>query len=766
MSGIVIPPFHGNISFNAQHAPMGAFMSFTCGQFGAGGGIGVEIGKPANQNIFIGVKNGARRSGGRVRCLPFAKGNPKANAAANYDVEHAAPIRDHCDTYTPDQIHRHFGWATDAWATEDFVFTIHTPFGRIGQPGQDDPVLVRDSLLPAVIATLTVDNRRGTDAKTAFFALDFPESGTRLLPPSDGSDSLRKRMGVGWRRNIGFLGELLDQNLHPAPGLEQFQRWSLADGIANANPIHELGSCGGLLFEVPPGASRTLVLAFGAYLDGVVTTGLESRYYYTRYYSGLEQVLHSALDRADELRLTAAMLDAELTGSGLSPDQQFQIAHGTRGYYGSTQLLDHGGEPFFVVNEGEYCMMNTLDLSVDHVFWELDRNPWVVRNILDRFVRHYSYHDEVKSPGGELLPGGIAFTHDMGVHNNFSRSGSSSYELAHLNGCFSFMSQEELCNWILTAACYVTHSGDLNWLRENAHVLRACAESMRNRANPRTGVMAYDSARCVEGQEITTYDSLDESLGQARANTYLAGKCWACWIGLSVLSRLSLSGGGASIVNDNDSLADSLVRFLVGSVGADGTLPAVTEKDNPGYQSRILPAAEALVYPKYWQDCLRERGVEDPECIDILRQSLSGQLCSVLKRHVVNLLKDPQHRNLFPDGGIKLSSTSNNSWMSKIALFMYIARNILRLHEGDSQIAMIFKDADAAHVKWQTDGSGYWACSDQFINGIAKGSRYYPRIVISALWMQEAGKSVDGKSRTVQVNVFAKGAGTQSTLPK
>ena len=68
----------------------------------------------------------------------------------------------------------------------------------------------------------------------------------------------------------------------------------------------------------------------------------------------------------------------------------------THSYYGSTQLLDVDGQPLWVVNEGEYCMMNTLDLAVDHVFWELEHNPWLVRNLLDTFVRRYSYTDEVK----------------------------------------------------------------------------------------------------------------------------------------------------------------------------------------------------------------------------------------------------------------------------------------------------------------------------------------------------------------------------------
>src|SRR5205085_5751220 len=84
----------------------------------------------------------------------------------------------------------------------------------------------------------------------------------------------------------------------------------------------------------------------------------------------------------------------------------------------------------------------------------------------------------------------------------------------------------------------------------------------------------------------------------------------------------------------------------------------------------------------------------------------------------------------------KLSSTSNNSWMSKIAIFQEVARKVLGLYE-EPGMAPLFEKADAAHVKWQTDGSGYWACSDQFVSGVAKGSRYYPRIITAALWMEE-----------------------------
>jgi xylan 1,4-beta-xylosidase len=385
-------------------------------------------------------------------------------------------------------------------------------------------------------------------------------------------------------------------------------------------------------------------------------------------------------------------------------------------------------------------MMNTLDLSVDQMFWELKHNPWVVRNILSVFSRRYSYHDQVKGRGSLSLPGGISFCHDMGINNNFSSPGNSSYELSHLKGCFSYMTQEQLCNWVLMAASYVAATRDVGWLLANKHLLDACAQSMAARANPRTGLMAYDSSRCADGKEITTYDSLDESLGQARANTYLACKCWATWLGLELMSRLRIVAGDIP-VEPLSSLAEPLATTLIHSA-VDGIIPAVLEKNNPGYESRILPIAEALVYPAYWLSLVKSwpsAAAGDAE--EMLLKQLRSPLTTAVRRHTQRLLTDPATGNLFADGGIKLSSTSNNSWMSKIAIFQFVARSILRLEDADPRIGPIMRQADAAHARWQTDGSGYWACSDQFVTGEAKGSRYYPRIITAALWLEESAQA-------------------------
>jgi hypothetical protein len=70
--------------------------------------------------------------------------------------------------------------------------------------------------------------------------------------------------------------------------------------------------------------------------------------------------------------------------------------------------------------------------------------------------------------------------------------------------------------------------------------------------------------------------------------------------------------------------------------------------------------------------------------------------------------------------------------MSKIALCQHVARAVLGIDLGPEG-----ETADRTHAEWQRHGSAYWAASDQMINGEAKGSRYYPRLVTAILWLDE-----------------------------
>ena len=430
-------------------------------------------------------------------------------------------------------------------------------------------------------------------------------------------------------------------------------------------------------------------------------------------------MLSFALENFEEYVNYAKNSDKKLLSSGLSEDQQFLISHGTRSYYGSTEWLVENGKPLWLVNEGEYLMINTLDLTIDMAFFELMLNPWTVKNVLEHFVTHYSYEDKIFAPDkeDELYDGGISFTHDMGIGNHFSPNSYSCYEVAGIDRkCFSYMTYEELTNWILCAGLYVAHTKDQKFLLRHREIFNRCYNSLLNRDNPdpyqRDGLMGFDSSRTEGGGEITTYDSLDHSLAQSRKNAYIGGKCWASYLALEYIFKLLEDN-----IRANASYQSAVLCANTLSEAFDGILgfiPAVLENNN---KSAIIPVVEALVYP-------HQMGLYQHLDFEGEFQSY----LSVLKQHIQNILKEGIC--LYKDGGWKLSSTADNSWMSKICLNQFVVREILGISYGGE------KSADSAHVEWEVDGSKDQACSDQFASGKPIGSLYYPRIVTNILWLK------------------------------
>ncbi len=704
-----------NHFFNAHHSPIGAFASFTLGFPGAKGGVGLELGRSADQKVFIGLET---REGGSFQALPFftSGGEAGEDERRRYEVEEAnqalpewpeAPVA----PFALDAIHRDFHAATDTWTAGDLTFTVYSPVRSVPDPETADPDDLRAALVPAVLAELTVDNTGGRRLRRAFFGYsgNDPYSAMRRM-----DDTMGGYAGVGQGRVTAIVTA--------SPDVRSGQAFALGRMLAEENPenvVFGLGGASALLMTVPAGQVRTFRFAICFYRGGIATAGLDAAYYYTRLFQDIEAVARYALARFDALKQAALDGNALLESAALSADQRFMLAHAVRSYYGSTQCLECEGRPLWVVNEGEYRMMNTFDLTVDQLFYELKLNPWTVRNELDLFTRRYSYRDTARLPGDPTeYPGGIGFTHDMGVANVFSRPGYSCYEQEGLTGCFSYMTHEQVVNWLCCATVYAARTGDARWLRDNLDTVVACFESLVNRDHPdpvkRDGIMSLDSSRTAGGAEITTYDSLDVSLGQARNNIYLAGKTWACYVALEKLFR---EVGDRSRARQAADQADRCAATLVRHMTEDGYIPAVLGEGN---DSRIIPAIEGLVYP-YFTGC---REALNPK-------GRYREYLAALRRHFRSVLKPGVC--LFKDGGWKLSSTSDNSWLSKIYLCQFVARRILGL-EGPE----ITSRADAAHVAWLTDPeNGYWAWSDQMVAGKAMGSRYYPRGVTSILWLEE-----------------------------
>ena len=700
-------------SFHAQHSPMGAHSSFTIGMSGAPGGMALERGSPADSAVFVGYKTAS----GRIHSMPFYEGVD--NDAERYSQSSAEGASSAC-VFDEEVIARDYRWGTDTFQAPGLRLKVLTPFFSIPDPLVADQSKLKFASCPATFLSFVIEND-SDEEWCGFFALKNDKYWSPLSSRSEG-----RLRGAVSRDSMGFATDA---------EVEEFCDFSVDRALdaQHRTPNFLLGPVAGIRFKVAAGERREVRITLAYYLSAVATFNHTASYWYTQYFDGIQSVFSYAVQHFDAYAQEAETRDTELLASGLTEAQQFMIAHSTRSYYGSTQwLVDTDGRPIWVVNEGEYLMMNTLDLTVDMLFFELRFNPWTVRNVLNQFVDRYSYEDEIFSPEApeNLLPGGISFAHDMGVANHFSPQGFSSYECSGLDRlCFSYMTCEQLTNWVLCAGVYVAKSKDLEFARKHTDVLKRCFDSLLRRDHPdperRNGLMSYESSRTKGGGEITTYDSLDHSLGQARDNIYLGGKCWASYLALEYIFNAlgdpqSAESCQAAALRCSETLANAFKE-------SEGFIPAVLDGEN---NSAIIPAAEALVYP--W-----EMGIRDA----ISEEGAYGAYIAVLKRHLLGILKPGVC--LYADGAWKLSSSADNSWMSKICLNQYVVREILGItYEGEDR-------ADAAHVQWQVEGSKFYACSDQFTSGKPIGSLYYPRIVTSLLWMSESRSACSAEAAQV-----------------
>ena len=695
--------------FNAHHSPVGAFATFTLGAPGASGGFGLEQALPAELSVFVGLQSAENPS--QYDCLPFFQSSE--SEANRYDVEieaaGATATKHHLYPFAMNQIERRFGVGSDTWQAGDLNFALYSPPHRIPDPHGEshDDARLQKVLIPSVYAELTIDNRSGQSTRTAFFGFHGKEARGYYRRLSETS---------------GQLKGLAQSNLYAIatadPNVTEAQGFTIEDILAPEHPDNiktGLGTHGAICFQIPAGKSRTVRFVLPFFKSGIVTTGRNCEYYYTRWWKTIEAVGDAAWNSFEFAKEASLHADDTLLSKDLSDDRSFMLAQAIRSYYGATQLFYDVDieKPVWVVNEGEYRMMNTFDLTVDQLFFELRQNPWTVRDELNQFIERYAYEDAVRLPEDETeYPGGIAFTHDMGIANSFSRPGYSAYEKSGLKGCFSQMTHEELVNWVLCASAYIQTTDNESWLYEKASTFRRCLDSLINRDHPmedrRNGIMGCDSSRCAGGSEITTYDSLDLSLGQARNNLYLAVKTWAAYVCLRpIFSRLHET----SAIERCTKQALRAQTTLAQSKRDDGTLPAVLFE---GVDSLIIPAIEGLIFP--YMCGLKEALDETGEF---------GTLLGSLRNHHTKVMENGGGR--FANGGWKLSSTSDNSWLSKIYLCQYISEAILGFVPDDR--------ADAAHRSWLVAPENRsYAWSDQMLNGKAVGSRYYPRGVTSILW--------------------------------
>jgi hypothetical protein len=682
-------PFHrvkvGDVAFfDVDHSPVGSWSTLIYGMENSGG---VQVCKQPggdgtlvpDQGIIVAVKNGATE-----RLMPFASKQKSLPAGTLIQEK---------------EVSRTLGACTDSWKIPLGVsWTHYTPVWHMDDWATATDGEKRRFVLPVTWMQYHIDNRSGAAETKLLFSLE------QDAQPSP-----------GWKGFDGYVVDKTSSIAVPKGDAElltpdQVKQDFGIDGATSAFCVH-----------VPPGTQKTVTFYIAQYLPGV-----ESQFEYApmqeeplhlmcdALYSGIDDILQTAQDSLPAVIARCNAMDKKLADCPEDDERKFVAADALHSYQYNTALhATDKKEPIWTVIEGECSCINTFDLTVDHVFYELAMHPWTVRNELDHFVYPFSYVDELSLPGGsEKFPGGIGFCHDMGSRLSFSTQEKGARYT-------SLMTQEELQNWIICAALYWKTTGDNAWLAGKKDILNQALTSMQRRDDidpaKRDGITSYSSNYHDRTKEITTYDAMDASLQHPIDSLYITGKSFASYAMMQPLFKQLAEPDLARQAKDAESY--TVKGLLAHWDAAQKSFPALFGGTDA--KSSIIPAVEGLAYPY-------AMGLTD----DVSLTGPNAELMNDYKTHLQTILV-PGVCVDAETGAWNLSSSSKTTWVSKIYLNQYVTENVLGLKNDTTG-----KTADEANYAYEVLGAPAVGWTDQFYTSthLAYGCRHYPRGVTSALW--------------------------------
>ncbi|MBO5198648.1 MAG: hypothetical protein J6B85_09050 [Lachnospiraceae bacterium] len=718
--------------FMTHHAPVGAWASMTFGAYGCG--VSFDIQEPLvkkSANLLIGTAEGRK-----MTSLPFcwdikeekeketeldvhaegskeeadaskiacSSGNAKdAGAAAQNGSEQKKQAIEK-RYFAAADITRTLTPGIDRYEAGKLSFTVYTPHDALPDPeGREKAAIPKEFCVPAIYMELGVDNTSGGNPVTAYIGLDWLLPGRLHYFERDGL------CGYQFRDEWCLAARKDEAGLICGCGAAE----ALCSGTQF---VHCKGDCY-LAVTAAPGEKKILPVVW-AFHQTRGSYGIDTEYYYTTYFSDMFEAAGCALADGEDRKNRCRALDQSLQ---FETEQKREIfSQALRGYYASTQLLTgKDGRVYYNVSEGAYLWRNTLDLAADHLAWELRHNPWVVRCIMDQYLERYSYVDTVRFAGidGEY-PGGISFTHDMGNYFTYTEPGHSDYEHADMeaHGCYFYMTTEELLNGIYCIAGYALTTKDRDWLAAKESALEALLLSLENREgfceDMRDGILKAESTRCgAQAGESTTYDAIDHSLKDSAGNNYIAVKTLcalemlkACF---DMLGRKGLWARAGAMQERGER---TLVQFWDSK---NAYLRANLYHESESY---VAAAAEPLVI-------LAQLGL-----------SLSAFCTGVLKAHMKTCLCSGKCIDA-QSGGLRISSRSRNTWVSKVILSLYAAKELLSAISEEEEARCCERVRD-----WCQKTAAEATISDQIFcdTGELVGGLYYPRIVTAAVWAHEA----------------------------
>ena len=682
------------VFFAADHAPAGAHSTFVYGAKGQWGGVSTLYGPVCEDGVLIGL--GDEKS---VQIMPFI---PAENISAN------------ARWFADGDIHRTIRAATDRWEAPGLSWVDYSPPWYLRDFDSASDEEKSRFALPATWMIFTVDNSAGAQPRTFYFGLPVAAA-QRAFDDGKFEGFILTDPNTGGSHAFAMPGGMA--RLLTGPELTQVFG-EMDHGFAFA-------------VTVAAGQKRVVPVIVAHYTDKAVGTRYNAKFAYTSLFKNIDDVVAHAATGFGAARARSDYLDGVLDKSGLNPFRKFLAGHSLHTFLANTSLLrTPEGKTIWSEAEGEYMNTNTFDLTVDHVFYDSIMEPWALRNVLNHFADVYNLTRPLTNPETRATgPAALFFNHDMGGGHRgeiiFNPPGQpSGYEDA-----MGFMGQEQVQNWILSAGIYWSATRDTAWLRSRKATLDKCLESMLLRDDPdpakRDGLTKWTNLNNTGHEEITTYDSLDHSLRPSYLNGYIAVKSWSAYVVLDALFTHLGDTQSAAVARAQAALT---ARTIVSKVDSSTqTLPAVFDGKS---QARIIPMVEGLAYP-YEMGLTQAVSMNGPY----------GDLIRALRTHLDNVLK-PGVCLDSSSGAWRLSSSSGNTWQSKVYLSQFVAEKILGL-TGDRVDGKV----DQVHATFQVYGCPTKAWSDQLdsSNGNPLGSLHYPRGITSATWWLDA-KSAAGNA--------------------
>jgi hypothetical protein len=269
----------------------------------------------------------------------------------------------------------------------------------------------------------------------------------------------------------------------------------------------------------------SISLVYAGYLPDTAINDLAHKplrslnFAYTSWFKNLDEVIDWALENKDEILAKTTNFEQQLNRPELSGQEKWILAQAFHSYLSNTWLVVNNSQQNdfdYLVWEGEFKYLNTVDVAHDYAVLEGLYMPWVIKNELQLWQQAAK-----KDSYGMVIP------HDLGRGLNLE--GIQAYKIDQWQT--SGMPVEENLNFILLSYWYYNRTQDQEFVKNSLPFIKELYHSVRSRDTNGNGLPDV-------GIGMTTYDNDGNSaLKESPDSVYLGLKMVGAWEGAKILAK-------------------------------------------------------------------------------------------------------------------------------------------------------------------------------------------------------------------------------------